>query len=139
MSQSTYIIPGVIGDPNTGEAILDGNGDKIKNNTQIGANDLFFINLMDVDSNQVYDASVFRVRNVSLTYALPEKVLENSPFGSVVFTAQGNNLFFNAPNLPQYMNLDPETLGTSNTNSRGIDNNNDPSYKQYSIGVKLTF
>ena len=137
--EGTYIIPGVIGDPNTGEAILDGNGDKIKNNTQIGANDLFFINLMDVDANQVYDASVFRVRNVSLTYAVPEKVLENSPFGSVVFTAQGNNLFFNAPNLPQYMNLDPETLGTGNTNSRGIDSNNDPSYKQYSIGVKLTF
>lgn len=137
--EGSYIIPGVIGDPNTGEAILDGNGDKIKNNTQIGANDLYFINLMDVDSNQVYDASVFRVRNVSLSYVVPKKNLENSPFGSVVFTAQGNNLFFNAPNLPEYMNLDPETLQSSNTNAKGIDNNNDPSYKTYSIGVKLTF
>ena len=39
---------------NSVKVILDGNGDKIKNNTQIGANDLYFINLMDVDSNQVF-------------------------------------------------------------------------------------
>jgi len=140
--EGTYIIPGVIGDPNTGEVTLDANGDKIKNNIQIGANDLYFINLMDVDENVVFDASVFRIRDISLSYKLPESLLENSPFGSVVFNAQANNFYFNSPNLPQYMNLDPEVLGANpegGTNTKGVDYQNDPSYKQFSLGVKLTF
>ena len=140
--EGSYIIPGVIGNPNTGEVILDANGDKIKNNIQIGANDLYFINLMDVDENIVFDASVFRIRDISLSYKLPESLLEKTPFGSVVFNAQANNFYYNAPNLPQYMNLDPEVLGANpegSTNTKGIDYQNDPSYKQFSLGVKLTF
>lgn len=140
--EGSYIIPGVIGDPNTGEVTLDANGDKIKNNIQIGANDLYFINLMDVDENIVFDASVFRIRDISLSYKLPESLLENSPFGSVVFNAQANNFHFYSPNLPQYMNLDPEVLGANpegSTNTKGVDYQNDPSYKQFSVGVKLTF
>lgn len=140
--EGTYIIPGVIGNPNTGEVTLDANGDKIKNNIQIGANDLYFINLMDVDENIVFDASVFRIRDISLSYKLPESLLEKTPFGSVVFNAQANNFYYNAPNLPQYMNLDPEVLGANpegGTNTKGVDYQNDPSYKQFSLGVKLTF
>ena len=140
--EGSYIIPGVLGDPNTGDVILDANGDKIKNNIQIGANDLYFINLMDVDENIVFDASVFRIRDISLSYKLPESLLEKTPFGSVVFNAQANNFYYNAPNLPQYMNLDPEVLGANpegGTNSKGVDYQNDPSYKQFSLGVKLTF
>ena len=140
--EGSYIIPGVIGNPNTGEVTLDANGDKIKNNIQIGANDLYFINLMDVDENIVFDASVFRIRDISLSYKLPESLLEKTPFGSVVFNAQANNFYYNAPNLPQYMNLDPEVLGANpegGTNTKGVDYQNDPSYKQFSLGVKLTF
>ena len=140
--EGSYIIPGVIGDPNSGEVVYDANGDKIKNNIQIGANDLYFINLMDVDENVVFDSSVFRIRDISLSYKLPENLLENSPFGSVVFNAQLNNFHFYAPNLPQYMNLDPEVLGANpegSTNTKGVDYQNDPSYKQFSVGVKLTF
>ena len=140
--EGTYIIPGVIGDPNTGEVVLDANGNKIKNNIQIGANDLYFINLMDVDENVVFDASVFRIRDISLSYSVPESLLENSPFGSVVVSAQANNFYYHAPNLPQYMNLDPEVLGANpegGTNTKGVDYQNDPSYKQFSLGVKLTF
>ena len=140
--EGSYIIPGVIGNPNTGEVTLDANGDKIKNNIQIGANDLYFINLMDVDENIVFDASVFRIRDISLSYKLPESLLEKTPFGSVVFNAQANNFYYSAPNLPQYMNLDPEVLGANpegGTNTKGVDYQNDPSYKQFSLGVKLTF
>lgn len=140
--EGSYIIPGVLGDPNSGEVLLDANGDKIKNNIQIGANDLYFINLMDVDENIVFDSSVFRLRDISLSYAMPDKLLENSPFGSAVFTLQANNIYYHAPNLPQYMNLDPEVLGANpdgTTNSKGLDYQNDPSYKQMSLGVKLTF
>lgn len=140
--EGTFVIPGILANPNTGEPILDSNGDKIKNTIQLAANDLYFINLMDVDEGITYDASVIRLRDVSLAYNLPKKILEKTPFGSVSFNLSGNNLWYYAPNLPKYMNLDPEVLGSGAngpTNGKGLDFQNDPSYKQLSIGVKLTF
>jgi TonB-linked SusC/RagA family outer membrane protein len=137
--EGSYIIPGVLADPNTGTPLLDGNGDQIQNNIQIAANDLYFINLMDVNENIVYDASVVRLRDISLSYSLPSKLLEKSPFGSVRFSLTGNNLWYYAPNLPEYMNLDPEVLSSGVGNGKGLDFQNDPSYKQFSFGVKLTF
>ena len=137
--EGSYIIPGVLADPNTGDPLLDGNGDKIDNNIQIGANDLYFINLQDVAENLVYDASVIRLRDVSLSYSFPEKFLDKTPFGSIILTASGNNLWWNAPNLPEYLNIDPEVLSAGAGNGKGLDFNNDPSYTQYSFGIKVTF
>ena len=137
--EGSYIIPGVFGDPATGEAILDGNGDAIANNIQIGANDLYFINLLDVDENLVYDASVVRLRDISLSYNFSKSILEKTPFGSISCTLTGNNLWYKAPNLPKHLNLDPEVLATGQGNTFGIDFQNAPSYKQYSFSIKLTF
>ncbi len=137
--EGSYIIPGVLGDPATGLPLTDSNGDRIKNNIQINANDLYFIDLVDVDENGIYDASTIRLRDVSLSYRMPEKLLEKTPFGSMQFTLTGNNLWYNAPNLPQYLNLDPEVLATGAGNTFGIDFRNAPSYKQYSFSIKLTF
>ncbi|TVZ58836.1 TonB-linked SusC/RagA family outer membrane protein [Flavobacteriaceae bacterium MAR_2010_105] len=137
--EGTYIIPGVLGNPNTGEALTDGNGDKIQNNIQIGANDLYFINLQDVDENIVYDASILRLRDVSLSYSLSKKDLERTPFGNITFTLSGNNLWYKTPNIPEGLKLDPEVLSSGVGNGKGLDFQNDPSYTQYSFGVKLTF
>ncbi|MEL0454822.1 SusC/RagA family TonB-linked outer membrane protein [Flavobacteriaceae bacterium SZ-1-7] len=137
--EGSFIIPGVLGDPETGEPLTDSNGDKIKNNIQIGPNDVYFINLQDVDENLVYDASVVRLRDVSLSYKMSEKFLEKTPFGSISFTLSGNNLWYSTPNLPKGLNLDPEVLATGQGNTFGVDFQNAPSYKQYSFSVKLTF
>ncbi len=137
--EGSFIIPGVLGDPATGVALSDGNGDPIPNNIQIGANDLYFINLMDVDENLVYDASVIRLRDVTLSYSMPDKALEKTPFGSMTFTLSGNNLWYETPNIPKGLNLDPEVLATGQGNTFGVDFQNAPSYKQYSFSVKLTF
>ncbi|RED50035.1 SusC/RagA family TonB-linked outer membrane protein [Seonamhaeicola aphaedonensis] len=137
--EESYIIPGVLGDPATGEALTDGNGDPIPNNIQIGANDLYFINLMDVDENAVFDATTVRLRDISLSYNMPEKLLEKTPFGTMSFTLSGNNLWYYTPNLPKYLNLDPEVLLTGQGNTFGVDFQNAPSYKQYSLSIKLTF
>ncbi len=137
--EGSYIIPGVLGDPNTGLAIFDANGQSIRNTIQIGANDLYFINLQDVDENLVYDASTLRLRDVSLSYALPKKHLEKTPFGSFIISASGNNLWFKSFNLPDGLNFDPEVISAGVGNARGLDFQNDPSYKTYSLSVKVTF
>lgn len=137
--EGSFVLPGVLGDPATGIGLTDGNGDPIPNNVQIGANDVYFINTQDVEENFVYDASTVRLRDVSLSYTISKKALERTPFGSAIFTFTGNNLWFHTPNLPKYLNLDPEVLATGQGNSFGIDFQNAPSYKQYALSIKLTF
>ena len=137
--EGSYIIPGVLADPNTGDVLKDANGQSINNTIQIGANDLYFINLQDVDENLVYDASSVRLRDVSLSYKMSKKSLEKTPFGSLTFTASGNNLWYKAYNIPAGLNLDPEVISSGQGNGRGLDFQNDPSYKTYSFSVKATF
>ena len=137
--EGSYIIPGVLADPNTGDVLKDANGQSINNTIQIGANDLYFINLQDVDENLVYDASTVRLRDVSLSYKMSKKSLEKTPFGSLTFTASGNNLWYKAYNIPAGLNLDPEVISSGQGNGRGLDFQNDPSYKTYSFSVKATF
>jgi TonB-linked SusC/RagA family outer membrane protein len=137
--EGSFIIPGVLADPNTGDVLKDANGQSISNTIQIGANDLYFINLQDVDENLIYDASTMRLRDVSLSYKMSKKSLEKTPFGSLTFTASGNNLWYKAFNIPDGLNFDPEVISSGQGNGRGLDFQNDPSYKTYSFSVKATF
>jgi TonB-linked SusC/RagA family outer membrane protein len=137
--EGSYIIPGVLGDPNTGDVLKDSDGQSINNTIQIGANDLYFINLQDVAENLVYDASTVRLRDVTLAYKMTPKSLEKTPLGSLTFTVSGNNLWFKALNIPNGLNFDPEVISSGQGNGRGLDFQNDPSYKTYSFSVKATF
>jgi len=65
--------------------------------------------------------------------------LEKTPFGSLTFTVSGNNLWFKALNVPDGLNFDPEVISSGQGNGRGLDFQNDPSYKTYSFSVKATF
>jgi TonB-linked SusC/RagA family outer membrane protein len=125
--EDTYIIPGVTaaGGPNT---------------VQINNSDFFFSNVLFGPSEfQVYDATVIRLQEISLAYALPKKFLDKTPFGSLVFTASGNNLWYDAINTPNSPNFDPNTSGTGVGNGFGFDFINGPSSKRYGLSLKATF
>ncbi|MEM9685848.1 MAG: SusC/RagA family TonB-linked outer membrane protein, partial [Bacteroidota bacterium] len=125
--ENTFILPGV-----------DASG--VPNNVQINNSSYFFGNLLFGPSElQVYDASVLRLQELSLSYALPEKFLERTPFGSLVFTLQGTNLWFDAINTPDGANFDPNTSGTGVGNGFGFDFINGPSSRRYGFSVKATF
>ena len=70
---------------------------------------------------------------------LIQKLLEQTPFGSVTITASGNNLWFDAINTPDGANFDPNTSGTGVGNGFGFDFLNGPSAKRYGFSVKATF
>jgi len=137
--EGTYVIPGVLANPNTGELLLDGSGNPIENQIQIGANDVYFINLVDPVGQGIYDASHLRLRDVSLTYSLSEKMLEKTPFGNVTFSLSGQNLYIRTFNIPQAFNIDPEALSTGVGNGQGLEFQTGPSNKRYSFSVKATF
>lgn len=137
--EGTYVIPGILANPTTGEALLDSNGDFIENNIQIGANDVYFTNLVDPSGQGVYDASHMRLREASLTYSLSEKTLEKTPFGNVSFSLSGQNLYVKAFNIPDAFNIDPEALSTGTGNGQGLEFQTGPTNKRYSFSVKATF
>ncbi len=125
--RETFILPGVT---------LDGE----PNRQQIDNASFYFDNILFGPTElRVYDASVIRLNEVSLSYNLPQRWLDNTPFGSLSITASGNNLWYDAYNTPDRANFDPNVAGLGVGNGRGFDYLNGPSAKRYGMSVKITF
>ncbi len=78
----------------------------------------------------VEDASYVKLRQVSLSVALPKKVL-GSKFNNVSFTVYANNIILHT----NYTGVDPETNLAGPANGQGLDYFNNPSAK--SFGARL--
>jgi len=137
--EGSNVIPGILANPNTGELLLDGSGNTIDNSIQIGTNDLYFINLVDPVGQGIYDASHFRIRELSLSYNFTKKLLANTPFGRVSVTLLGNNLYVKTFNIPDAFAIDPEQLSTGSGNGLGLEFQTGPTSKTYSLAFKATF
>jgi hypothetical protein len=143
--EGSRIIPGFLGDPNTGLPLTDENGNKIPNTVQVSSNDLYFQNgqgsfAINAENEwTVFDATVVRLREVTLGYSLPQTLLENLPFGRVTLTLTGRNLWYNAPNFPKYTNFDPEVNGFGSTNTQGIEYASAPTTRRYGVNLQVTF
>lgn len=151
--QVTLVIPGVLGDPNTQKAILDDDGNTIRNGTQLTVNDWFFINTFasaGPEEFSVFDATTIRLREVTLGYDLPKSWLQKTPFGSVYLSLSGRNLWYNAVNMPADLNFDPETssLGAGDVvglsgglsgNAQGVDFGIIPTTRRFGVNLRLTF
>ena len=125
--EDTYVLPGV-----------DANGNT--NNLQINNSTFWFGNILFGPSElQVYDATTIRLQEASLSYSLPNKFLDKTPFGNLTFTVSGNNLWFRAVNTPKGANFDPNTSGLGVSNGFGFDFINGPSARRYGLSVKATF
>ena len=78
---ASRVIPGFLGDPDTGQPILDENGNRIPNTIQVSTNDLYFQNgngsfgINAEDEWTVYDGTVIRLREASIGYTLPQSLL----------------------------------------------------------------
>ena len=125
----TYILPGV--SQATGQP----------NDIQINNSDFYFSNgfASPADELSVYDASVVRLREVSIAYTLPAKFLEKTPVGRLTIKASGFNMWYNAYNTPDGINFDPNVAGLGAGNGQGFDYLTGPSSKRYGISINATF
>jgi TonB-linked SusC/RagA family outer membrane protein len=140
--EMNYIIPGVLGNVNTGEPILNAEGKKIPNTIQVETNDLYFgetFGTNAADEWNVFDATTFRLQEASLGYTLPKSLLEKTPFGSATITLTGRNLWYKAPNMPKYSHFDPQTSTFGTSNAQGFEYDNVPSVRRFGVNVRLTF
>ena len=144
--EKTHIIPGYYGNSSDGTPILDGNGNQIPNTVQLSTQELYFspaggntFAINSVDEADIYDGTVFRLREVNLTYDVPSKILDKTPFGKISFSVLGSNLWYFAPNVPKYTNFDPETTSYGNSTLQGIETSAAPTAKRIGFKVNLTF
>ncbi|MCW3089860.1 MAG: outer membrane protein nutrient binding [Ferruginibacter sp.] len=144
---SDWIIPGILGDPSTGKAILDG-GKTIPNTIAITTNDLYFSpntnNGATFGGNtaaewNTYDATVYRLREVTIGYEFPKSFFKKLPIGSATLSVSGRNLWFLAPNFPKYTNFDPEVNSYGASSTQGIELSAAPTTKRYGINLKVNF
>jgi len=147
------VVPGVYGDPaefdtdasgNTiGVAILDENGQKVKNSTGVSAFDYHFsdgFGAYGADQVSVYDGTTIRLRELSLGYSLPKTLLSKTPFGSARVSFSGRNLWWKAPNVLEGLNLDPEVLATTaDSNVQGFEVGATPTTRRYGFNLVVTF
>jgi len=120
------ILPGVNaeGDPNDVQAYI---GD-------VSFRAYFFAN-----EGAIFDGTVIRLRQVGLSYVLPKKFLEKTPFGSASLRISGDNLWYNAPNFPEGVNYDPEVLSVGVGNGRGLEFATGPTTKKFTVNLSFTF
>ena len=126
--EDTYILPGVD---------LNGNPNTIAiNNSSFYFSNIFAGGLNELE---IYDATTVRLQEASLSYSLPSKFLDKTPFGSLVFTVSGQNLWYKAVNMPKSANIDPNVSGTGVGNGFGFDFLAGPSSRRYGFSLKASF
>ncbi len=119
------VLPGVID---------NGDGTFSPNNIQIPAQ-TYWAALGGLASKAaVFDATAYRLREVSLTYQLPASVLSRTPFGSASIGVSGRNLWFYAPHAPG----DPELNTQGAGNIQGLDLNGAPNTRNYGFNLRIT-
>jgi len=134
--------PGVLGDVNTLKPLLDANKQVIPNNIGIASADYYFTGGFGpggADEVNVLDATVFRLREASLAYQVPDKFLSKTPFGAASLSFSGRNLWYLAPNFPKHLNFDPETSSTGSGNSQGFDFIGIPTTRRFGLNLRVSF
>ena len=127
-----FVFPGVnatTGEPNTKQVALA--------NPANGINSYYWVKdaFGGISEDNIYDSSWIRLREVSLAYSLPTKLLDNTFLSSGSITASARNLFL----ITDYPGIDPETNLTGASNGVGLDYFNQPNTKSYALTVKLNF
>lgn len=83
----------------------------------------------------VEESGWVRLRELTLSYRLPESLIGRTPITNLELYFTGINLWLSTP----YTGVDPETSLVGNNNGLGLDYFNNPGVKSYTFGVRLGF
>ena len=143
--ETGWVIPGIYGDAVTGKATTIG-GKTIPNQTRITTNDLYFspsggqtFAINTASEWNVYDATVYRIRELSIGYELPKSLFKNSGISSATFSVTGRNLWYLAPGFPKSSNFDPETSSFGSSSIQGLEFSAAPTTRRIGLNLNVTF
>jgi TonB-linked SusC/RagA family outer membrane protein len=121
-------------------------GKPVQNQTRVTTNDLFFTAGTGASfatngafEYSVFDATVYRLREIGLSYSLPAQMLSKIKLTNVTLSLTGRNLWYLAPNIPKYTHFDPDINSSVSANSQGNDTGGAPSTRRFGINLNVTF
>jgi len=115
--------------------VLDGvQADGTANTVNLSAVDYGDGFFSTVDRQNVFSADYFKLREVTLSYTLPNKNL--GPFSGITISAFGRNL---ATWGLDWEGMDPEMASYGSGNTQGIDGGSLPSTRTYGMNVQFKF
>lgn len=85
--------------------------------------------------NFVYDASFIKLRQITLGYSIPKRILGKTPLQGLMLSFVARNLAILKKNVP---NIDPESSYTS-SNSQGMDYFGFPATRTYGFNIRANF
>ena len=115
----------------------DGNGGFIPNDVVVSAqvfNQASYSN--SIESSAIFDASYVKLRQITLGYTVPSKLLKNTPIQSLKFSLVGRNLAILYKKAPH---IDPETGFSSANGNQGQEFGQYPSARTVGFNVNLKF
>ena len=138
-------IPGYIADPaDPSRPLLDADGNRIRNTTPITEQNVWFgagsFAINAANEFAVFDATTFRLREISLGYDIPRQWLERLPIGSASVSFTARNLWFWSPHIPRHTNIDP--IGSAfgaDMNMQGFQEDIAPSTRRFGVNLRFTF
>jgi TonB-linked SusC/RagA family outer membrane protein len=118
----------------------DGNPIFVPNDIPVTAADYGFNSqFFGRNDNSMFDVTTIRLREVNISYSLPKSLLAKTPVQGVSIILTGNNLWFNAVNVPKYVNFDPEVSSLGVNAGLGFDYLTGPSMRRYGAVLRVTF
>jgi len=132
--RNPFIIPNSVVD--------NGDGTYSENTTAItfeGITDFYNTqNNPGLERGHVIDKTFVRLRDMSLTYNIPNKMLKNTGLSAASFSIYGKNLALWTPDDNPYVDPELSTFGTGLLSEQGEFGTN-PSQRSYGATLKLTF
>ncbi len=83
----------------------------------------------------VFDATVVKLRELTLSFDLPSTILQKTPLSAVRLGVFGRNLWYYAPNFP----MDPEVNTQGAGNLRGLDLQGAPNARTIGASLRVSF
>lgn len=123
-------------------------GKPVPNQTKMSTNDMFFVggvaNASSFATNaasefSIYGASVYRLRELTIGYDLPKKLITRLKMTNANVSISGRNLWYVAPQTPKYINYDPEVSSFGTSSAQGFDITGAPSTRRIGINLNITF
>ncbi|HMK05861.1 MAG TPA: SusC/RagA family TonB-linked outer membrane protein [Ferruginibacter sp.] len=124
--EQPHILPGVI---------ADGTGKYRPNNIQISGQTYWSTGMGGLQSEfNVFDATVFHLRELTLGYNIPADIVKRSKLSAIRFGIFARNVFYVAPNSP----IDPQLNTQGAGNIRGLDLQGTPNARSIGANLKIT-
>ncbi len=89
-----------------------------------------------ISSMFLYDASFWKLRQLTLGYSLPSSLLERTPFQNITLSFVGRNLAILHKNID---NVDPESAYSTNAGAQGLEYFAMPSTRSYGFNLRVGF